>query len=103
MNAAAESTTRPSTSPMPTSPRGRCREAVRGFSASLARSTSRLKAIAAVRAATMQAMMPSTGFTSDHGSVDDQRPSPPNRIAIRVAITAKGNAKIVWLNRTSSR
>jgi len=69
----------------------------------MARSTRRLKAMAAVRAATMQTRMPSTGFASDQGSASDQRPSPPKRIAIRAAITANGRAKIVWLKRTSSR
>jgi len=39
-------------------PAGKCRPAVRGFSASIQRSTKRLNAIAALRAPTMQITIP---------------------------------------------
>ena len=103
MNAADETTTSSSTSPTPTSPRGRCREAVRGLAASIVRSTSRLNAIAAVRAVTMQSRMPSVPRMAPVGELQSSAGSPPQRIAISAAIAANGRAKIVWLNRTSSR
>ena len=103
MKPAEESTTSNSTSPAPTSPRGKCRAAVRGFAASIVRSTSRLKAIAAVRAVTMQRRMPAATRAMPMGEPPARSPSPPQRIAISAAIAANGRAKSVWLNRTSSR
>jgi len=103
MKPADETTTSSSTSPTPTSPRGRCRDAVRGFAASIVRSTSRLKAMAAVRAVTMQSRMPTVPRAASSGFVQSSEESPPQRIAIKAAIIANGRAKIVWLKRTSSR
>ena len=56
--AAELATTSRSTSPTPSAPRGRCRDAVRGLAASNARSTSRLNAIAADRAAEEARVVP---------------------------------------------
>ena len=101
-NTAADTTTRPSTSATPTAPRGRCRVAVRGLAASIVRSTSRLKAMAAVRAATMQRRIPAAGRSQPNGP-DASPGSMPRRAASRAALTANGSANTVWLNRTSSR
>ena len=104
MNAAHEATTRPRTSAVPTAPRGRCRDAVRGLAASIARSTSRLKAIAAVRAVTMQTRMPTRDLSQGSGADPAALAGlSPDAIAISTAMIANGSAKIVWLNRTSSR
>ena len=74
---------------------GRCRPAVRGFSASNCRSTSRLKAMAALRANTMHNKMPSSGRAPNA--------VPPSRPQARIAAnSANGRANTVWLKRISS-
>ena len=81
------------------SPAGRCRLAVRGFSASMKRSAKRLNAIAAERAPTMQTKIPTksmmrklTAKLSGAGAAH----------AIAAANNANGNANTVWLKRIIS-
>lgn len=70
-----------------------CLPAVRGFRASMSRSTRRLKAMAALRAVTMHARMPSR-FTQEN-------PCRPQ--ASVAAERANGSAKSVWLKRIRPR
>src|SRR5450631_3152206 len=74
-------------------PVGRCRFAVRGFSASNLRSTMRLKAIAHVRAQTIAAMI----------SPKVRQPGQPrlSRAATTIAASANGSAKTVCEKRTN--
>ena len=81
-------------------PVGRCRILVRGFSASIRRSARRLKAIAALRAATMQRRMPGRS-SQRNGRGGVSRTFRPQAIA--AAKSAKGSAKSVWLKRIISR
>src|SRR3954469_18799836 len=73
-------------------PVGKCRPAVRGFSASNLRSTMRLKAMAQVRAHTIAARI----------SPKVRHPGQPrlSRAATAMAARAKGRAKMVWEKRT---
>lgn len=95
MNAAEQTTVNRATDFAERIPAGICRPAVRGFPASIPASTSRLKAIAADRAKTMQSRIPTrscqrkTVSGRNHAMVADNR--------------AKGRANTVWLKRISSR
>jgi hypothetical protein len=71
-------------------PRGSSRPAVLGFFASKRASTSRLKPIAALRAATMQATIQAIR-TGDSGT---------NLVARSAPASANGSANTEWLNRT---
>ena len=81
-------------------PDGRCRPRVRGFSASIFRSASRLKAIAALRAVTMHTRIPrrSRGLNAFSGTAVAF-----SCHAITAANSANGSAKTVWLKRIISR
>src|SRR5439155_8199526 len=72
----------------------------RGFLASMPRSASRLNAIAALRAATMQIKMPRRSCQRNEG-----RRSALNGVvhAMIAARSANGSANTVWLNRTISK
>ena len=88
------------TLPTDNKPAGKCRPAVRGFWASIRRSTNRLKAIAVLRAVTMHNKTPSQGrqpIGALFGSwtVRLQAITPANR--------ANGSANSVWLKRIISR
>ena len=81
-------------------PAGMWRFLVRGFSASILRSASRLNAIAALRAPTMQTRIPSK-CCQRKGMC---RPSAIGATqAITAANSANGRAKIVWLKRIISK
>ncbi len=77
-----------------------CRIAVRGFSASNWRSARRLNAIAALRANTMQAMMPRTSCQR-HETAGVSRAD--NVQAMTADNSANGSANTVWLKRIISR
>ena len=74
---------------------GMCRFEVRGLSASTSRSTSRLNAIAADRAVTMQMRIPTRSC--------QRKILPGVAQAITADSKANGNANTVWLKRMSSR
>jgi hypothetical protein len=74
-------------------PRGSSRIAVRGFSASIPASTSRLKPIAALRALTIQ--------TTIQPTCDQEKGC--TRHASSAPVSAKGSAKTEWLKRTNER
>ena len=76
-------------------PAGRCGPAVRGLAASMSRSTSRLNAIAALRAKIMQSVTPNRSHAIFPHSASVARH------ANTAAISANGSANTVWLNRTS--
>jgi len=76
-------------------PRGISREAVRGFSASYRASTSRLKPIAALRAATI-----ATTIHPTRGTTSDGRHCPVWFNASSAPVNANGSAKTEWLKRT---
>ena len=112
-------------------PVGKCRPAVLGFSASIFRSASRLKAIAALRPVTMHKRMPTTsgqrtlrpfgkscsmrliskmltcgarsGMAESASSQRNWKSAPLTRHAISAANSANGNANSVWLKRIISR
>ena len=81
-------------------PVGRCRICVRGLIASSRRSARRLKAIAALRAATMHTRMPSK---SSHRNATGGSARALADHAIAAANSANGNANSVWLKRISSQ
>jgi hypothetical protein len=73
-------------------PLGSSRSRVRGFCASTSRSTSRLNAIAAVRAATAHTTI--SNNTASFGR---------DPLASHAPCSANGSAKIEWLNLTSEK
>ena len=81
-------------------PLGRCRPAVRGFSASMRRSANRLNAMAALRPATMQIRMPAK---CRHENATASPPGRGEAHASDAARSAKGSANTVWLKRIISR
>ena len=80
-------------SPGDTMPRGISRMAVRGLPASNRASTNRLKAIAALRAATIATMIHATCC----------QPTGWCRAASSAPVNANGSAKTEWLKRTRER
>ena len=91
--AAAATATNAQPSPAVIAPRGSSRLAVRGFFASKRASTMRLKPIAALRAATMQARIQAN---CRHDGED-------SRAASSAPVKANGSANTVWLTRTNER
>ena len=93
-NAALQTSVNRTTVVPQSSPAGRCRVAVRGLLASKPQSTSRLKAIAADRAKTMQSKMPNNSRIENCSERERHAKMADNK--------ANGIAKSVWLNRISS-
>ena len=80
-------------------PAGKCRVCVRGLTASNRRSANRLKAIAALRAKTMQSTIPSS---SRHENATGGVLRAFAAQAIIAANSANGSANSVWLKRIIS-
>ena len=94
-NTAEEATTNTPASPRVMRPRGSSRPAVRGLSASYEASASRLKPMAALRAATIATTI------QQNRSATDEAVQPPTRCnASNAPVNANGSAKTEWLNRT---
>src|SRR5579883_2135892 len=92
MKPAAQRSVNSQTAPAESRPAGRWRAVVRGFKASKRRSARRLKAIAALRANTMQRRIPASCRVW----------KPDSFQANTALVSANGNANSVWLKRINS-
>src|SRR6266852_7281131 len=94
-------TTKATASRMLIAPRGSSRFAVRGLSASMRASASRLNPIAALRAATIAARIHSSGPTPSTVSEYDASDSCLRCAASSAPANANGSANTEWLTRTN--